>query len=58
MPVDCVRPTKPVLVHVDPVEWREFKKLVGSRMASRRIRALIRVEIERQRKVNRSVILK
>jgi hypothetical protein len=54
MPVDCVRPTKPVLVHVDPEEWSEFRKLVGSRMASRRIRALIRVEIERQIRVNRS----
>lgn len=58
MPVDCVRPTKPVLVHVDPEEWSEFKKLVGSRKASRRIRALIRVEIERQRRVNRSVTVK
>lgn len=55
MPRDCVRPTKPVLVHVDPVEWERFKKLVGHRRASRRIRALIRFEIENQERVNRSV---
>lgn len=55
MPMDCVRPTKPVLVHLDPVEWKEFQRLVGRRKASRRIRALIRTEIEAQVQVNQSV---
>lgn len=54
MPADTVRPTKPVLIHVDPVEWAEFKRLVGRRKASLRIRAMVRVEIEAQRRINRS----
>jgi hypothetical protein len=46
MPVDTPV-TKPVLIHVNPDDWKKFQKLVGRRMASRRIRALIAREIKR-----------
>jgi hypothetical protein len=44
MPVDTDK-TKPVLIHVNPKDWAEFRKLAGSRRASMRVRALIRREL-------------
>lgn len=34
--------TKPVLIHVNPQDWQEFRRLVGSRRASYRLRVFIR----------------
>jgi hypothetical protein len=53
MPVDTER-TVPVLVHIDPKDWAEFKKIAGRRKASMRLRQLIRTEIRLQRAVARS----
>lgn len=53
MPVDCDRPTKPVLVHLDPDDWAEFKAIAGSRQASRRLRQLIRSELRMARAIAR-----
>ena len=44
MPVDTDR-TISVLVHVNPDEWAQFKRLCGKRRASLRVRTLIRREI-------------
>jgi hypothetical protein len=52
MPVDTDE-TKPVLVHINPREWAEFKRLVGSRKASITVRRLIRAEIRLQRAIAR-----
>lgn len=48
MPVDTDE-TKPVLIHVNPKDWAEFKRVVGSRNASITVRRLIRKEIRRSR---------
>lgn len=39
--------TKPVLVHLNPRDWEQFKELCGSGKASRRIRAIIRRELKK-----------
>ncbi len=49
MPVDT-ETTKPVLIHVNPQDWLEFKRLVGSRKASMRLRAMIRRDIARAKR--------
>ena len=46
MPVDT-DVTKPVLIHVNPKDWAEFKKLVGSRRASITLRQMIRARLHR-----------
>lgn len=53
MPADTVRKTTPVLIHLDPVHWREFKKIAGSRKASMRLRAMMREVIVEHRKATR-----
>ena len=49
MPVDTKK-TRPVLVHINPTDWAEFKRIVGSRRASLTVRKLIRAEIQRATK--------
>lgn len=41
MPIDTPI-TKPVIIHVNPDDWAQFRKLVGSRRASYRLRCMIR----------------
>lgn len=50
MPVD-VQFTQPVLVHLDPDDYEEFKKLCGNRRVSMKIRAMIRSELKQHREV-------
>jgi hypothetical protein len=40
MPVDTDQ-TTPVLVHLNPDDWRAFKRLKGSRKASKALRSMI-----------------
>lgn len=53
MPVDTKR-TVPVLVHIDPKDWAEFKQIAGSRKASFLLRQLIRTEIRLHRAFTRA----
>lgn len=46
MPADTDR-TVPVLIHVNPDDWAEFKRISGKRRASLKVRKLIRNEIKR-----------
>ena len=39
--------TKPVLIHVDPDDWEQFKLLCGNYKVSRRIRAIVRRELRK-----------
>jgi hypothetical protein len=48
MPTDTER-TIPVLIHVNPDDWAEFKRISGKRRASMKVRKLIRNEIKRAR---------
>lgn len=47
MPADTAS-TIPVLVHLNPDDWKKFKKLSGHRKASMRVRQLIRLELDRK----------
>jgi hypothetical protein len=53
MPADTDE-TIPVLVHLNPADWKAFKKLAGNYKASRRLRMMIRSEIRAARAVARS----
>ena len=37
--------TRPVLVHIDRDDWEQFKKMVGERQASKRVRFLVRQDL-------------
>lgn len=43
--------TKPVLIHVDPDDWKEFQEICGRYRVSRRIRAIVRREIRKAKAV-------
>jgi hypothetical protein len=45
-----VMPYRPVLVHVDPDDWEQFKKLCENYKMSKRVRELIKADIARKTK--------
>lgn len=40
-------PYKPVLVHVDEHDWEIFKEMCGTYKASKRVRELVKKDIDR-----------
>jgi hypothetical protein len=42
--------TIPVLIHVNPDDWAEFKRISGNRRASMKMRRLIRNELKRAKR--------
>jgi hypothetical protein len=37
---------KPVLIHVDPEDWEVFKEIAGNYRVSRKVREMVRREIQ------------